>query len=835
MLQIYGGIDVKCIKRFFAVFLIIALFVSQLTIANAITVTNSKVTAYSSMLQRAEAIINYEWVPSQRIYTWNDNLYNGKNYFEAGEIVRGMPYTLFSYELGFDSLLSLEQFKTKCNINYSTTKYCNSVSAERIGPAYGNCCATFVSEVFGGMFMNGSNPRYDGVGKVESSTYSTTYTKVKASALQPGDAISCTSGAHIIWVGKVVGDSITIYESTPPICRKVVLSLSENTDANGYLIYGNNTYNIVTKSNELIRDDLSSISSLSTEMPMPIHAYTKANEKTMVYDAINGNAKANKIYGTDLCFIDAVFENGWCHVNFPLDAGGLEHGYVRTSVFFENNDITDINIKSSIPVYSRNDFSSALGRISFGTELYGVEETSNAYQIIYSSTSGGFNLGWISKNDLENNAEDAFLNQFCPIKGYPCVMQNFEVKQSDYTTRGGEIYINDYCTINEIYNDGWCQVTFPMDSGGERTAYTPVSNFIYDVAYMPYSYITKEKIDVYTKKDLNVCNNWWTGIGDTIYILSECDNALQICYPIDSAYGGGYKLGWIPKSSIISDTTKTIANISICSLPTKTEYIVGEKINLSGLKIQLNYTDGSSEIIEEGYSIDGFSSDISGEKTVTVTYEEFTDTFTVTVKENAIIDENTPQIVIESKTVHAGDIVQLAIVLKNSDTLKTVAISDISFDTDCFELVSGEWKIDGSILSNVDIAKKTAVIGFENNTDCNGTLFVLTFKVKEDAEDGTYPVSCTITAKRKEQTSEQFYTILSVDGNITVTSIPTGDVNGDDEVNSDDAIYLLYYTLLPDLYPINQDGDFDSNGDINSDDAIYLLYYTLLPDLYPLN
>ncbi|MDD6484370.1 MAG: DUF6273 domain-containing protein [Clostridiales bacterium] len=61
-----------------------------------------------------------------------------------------------------------------------------------------------------------------------------------------------------------------------------------------------------------------------------------------------------------------------------------------------------------------------------------------------------------------------------------------------------------------------------------------------------------------------------------------------------------------------------------------------------------------------------------------------------------------------------------------------------------------------------------------------------------------------------------------------------GDVNGDDSVDSDDAIYLLYYTLLPEDYPINQNGDFNGDGEVNSDDAIYLLYHTLLPDSYPL-
>lgn len=62
-----------------------------------------------------------------------------------------------------------------------------------------------------------------------------------------------------------------------------------------------------------------------------------------------------------------------------------------------------------------------------------------------------------------------------------------------------------------------------------------------------------------------------------------------------------------------------------------------------------------------------------------------------------------------------------------------------------------------------------------------------------------------------------------------------GDTNGDEVVDSEDAIHLLYYTLLPETISVNQKCDFDGDGDVDSDDAIHLLYYTLLPEQYPLN
>lgn len=61
-----------------------------------------------------------------------------------------------------------------------------------------------------------------------------------------------------------------------------------------------------------------------------------------------------------------------------------------------------------------------------------------------------------------------------------------------------------------------------------------------------------------------------------------------------------------------------------------------------------------------------------------------------------------------------------------------------------------------------------------------------------------------------------------------------GDINGDAEITSDDAVYLLNHTLFPETYPLSCSADFDRDKTITSDDAVYLLNYTLFPDSYPL-
>lgn len=73
--------------------------------------------------------------------------------------------------------------------------------------------------------------------------------------------------------------------------------------------------------------------------------------------------------------------------------------------------------------------------------------------------------------------------------------------------------------------------------------------------------------------------------------------------------------------------------------------------------------------------------------------------------------------------------------------------------------------------------------------------------------------------------------------NVTVASAAVrGDVNGDGVKNIRDAIYLAYYSLIPNIYPLDDPSPFDFNGDgaINLRDAIYLAYNVMIPNIYPL-
>ena len=204
--------------------------------AKAATISTAN---YAEMLARAEAITNYKWTPLQDIATWKGAKYKGETLFKKGTTVRGMPYTLFTYEFNVDSLLSLEQYQGVVAKNRTVTAQCVSVNAMRTGPLYGSCCATFVSEVLGGSFMSGKNPRYDSVTKIQESPYAKHIFNAKASQIQVGDALSTkTNASHVIWVGGITDTSIIIYEQTPPVARRVVVDKATHIDENGYFWYG---------------------------------------------------------------------------------------------------------------------------------------------------------------------------------------------------------------------------------------------------------------------------------------------------------------------------------------------------------------------------------------------------------------------------------------------------------------------------------------------------------------------------------------------------------------------------------------------------------------------
>ena len=83
-------------------------------------------------------------------------------------------------------------------------------------------------------------------------------------------------------------------------------------------------------------------------------------------------------------------------------------------------------------------------------------------------------------------------------------------------------------------------------------------------------------------------------------------------------------------------TRLRVESIEIINNPTKTSYIVGDTIDTAGMKLKVNYNDGTSKNITTGWEISPTTATSAGTQTITVTYEGATTTFDVTVNNPSV-------------------------------------------------------------------------------------------------------------------------------------------------------------------------------------------------------
>lgn len=95
---------------------------------------------------------------------------------------------------------------------------------------------------------------------------------------------------------------------------------------------------------------------------------------------------------------------------------------------------------------------------------------------------------------------------------------------------------------------------------------------------------------------------------------------------ITVTYGG--------KTATFTVTVKIVelVGIEVTKRPTKREYEVGDRLDLTGMEVTAKYSDESEETLKSGdYTTSGYNGSQEGTCTITVTYRGKTDTFTVTV------------------------------------------------------------------------------------------------------------------------------------------------------------------------------------------------------------
>lgn len=199
----------------------------------------------------------------------------------------------------------------------------------------------------------------------------------------------------------------------------------------------------------------------------------------------------------------------------------------------------------------------------------------------------------------------------------------------------------------------------------------------------------------------------------TSYDVSEFDSSTLGEQTITISYGG--------KSDTFTVTViepeATLESITVTSLPSKTEYYLGEQLNISGLKITGHYSDGTDmEVLD--YTVDGFDSDTVGVKTITVSSGGKTDTFEVEVfespaaalakaKENAIAEIEAYYNAIDTSNMSET---QIAALLRAKQAAIAAINSATSVDEVNAAVVNGKAEMDNAVV-NPPVPTPTPKVG----------------------------------------------------------------------------------------------------------------------------
>ena len=266
-----------------------------------------------------------------------------------------------------------------------------------------------------------------------------------------------------------------------------------------------------------------------------------------------------------------------------------------------------------------------------------------------------------------------------------------------------------------------------------------------------------------------------------------------------------------------------LTSISVASKPSKTVYYIGDALNTSGLTLTAAYSDGSSKTISSGYTTSGFSSATAGTKTVTVTYQGKTATFTVTVKEKTV-GVNDPQIIVESKSARKGEEVILNLNVKNNPGFNSASIR-IDYDKNVMTLENAELgELYASCTPSYDNLPYITFYGPRNITS-DGLLLKLIFKIKDNAESGDYAVGVTYSEGDIANVAEDDVNFAIISGKISVTKYTPGDINGDGAVNVKDLTRLMRYINHEDVEVVTAALDVNGDGSVNVKDLTRLMRY----------
>ncbi len=666
----------------------------------------------------------------------------------------------------------------------------------------------------------------------------------------------------------------------------------------------------------------------------PIKAYTINSGKTTVYNSVNGTAKSNKIYDTDLCTISQIYDCGWCKVTFPLDAGGTDTGYCKIGVFMKGGGFY-LYTSKQINTFRRSDLKTSIGYAGAGDKIYILGTAGSAVQIAYPLTAGGWKVGWVPASVIKctvsynANGGTGSMSKGSAKYNSTLTLTANKFTKTGYTFSGWNVYrssdkkwyvsgkgwktgseISSKGYTKKLYKDKWrgslnhswmiygktndtfifyavwtpnkLSVNYNANGGAiSSDTYKLSSNIVYkksnnEKLTQIWTYNSAKKNGLYNASTFGMTREGYTfkGWGTTASggtVFDQNDTAL-----VPAKINANIKNGnctttlyaiWEKKEKPVTHTHEWSTDYIIDKEPTCTETGLKSihckscsetKNSVAIPMVEHQYSDVISKaatcaqegLREKVCSICGLHTE---QETIPMLDHEFGEWKLVSeataeidgietrecencnyietkrIEYIPVYDETAPRISLASVDAKAGEEVEVQIKLENNPGITALRLV-IDYDDTVLEMTGFTF---GDALSSMNKGTSekygnhysfSMYSAIADLTD-NGSLAIIKFKIKDDAEDGEYPITITYDSDDIFNLNGDCINFDVEIGAIMVNSCLLGDVNDDGKINMRDVV-LLQQVVNGWNVAYNKDAaDHNGDGKINMRDIVALQQY----------
>ncbi len=281
------------------------------------------------------------------------------------------------------------------------------------------------------------------------------------------------------------------------------------------------------------------------------------------------------------------------------------------------------------------------------------------------------------------------------------------------------------------------------------------------------------------------------------------------------------RFGDASASFSVTVTEPKLTGISVGTLPSTMVYPLNGELNTTGLEVIGEYSNGTKQTIPTSQCKFAYDFSSPGEKTVTVSYQDFSATFPVTVQ-----GADWPVVSLLTGDAVRGKDVTVSVKIENNTGLGSYTFR-LLYDTSSLSYVSYQSDHDGTMRQNYNVSgvlkgQKLVFMGDDAITG-DGILATFTFRVSETAPIGEQ----TITLEVDEATDASGNTrdLYPMSGTIRILERLPGDGNGDGVVRVDDALMVIQYVTGQSSLTEAEQAALDVNGDgaVTLADAVKIL------------